>query len=61
MKQIIIKREISTIDHNSLRSLMNTSKTYSENKIKTAHTFQFIGKFKSHYKVQQNILFLLLQ
>jgi hypothetical protein len=38
MKQIIIEREKSTIDHKSLRTLMGLSKVFNENKIKTAHS-----------------------
>ena len=37
LKQIIIEREKSTVDHKSLRTLMGLTKIFSENKIKTAN------------------------
>ena len=59
MKQIIIEREKSTVDHKTLRTLMGYSKVFSENKIKTAHSSQFVSIYRDHYKVIQNILFLM--
>lgn len=60
MKQIIIEREKSTINHKSLRQLMGLTKVFSENKIKSAHSAQFVGIFRDNYKVMQNILFLMI-
>lgn len=40
---------------------MNLSKVFSENKIKTALSSQFVGIFKENFKVIPNILFLMLQ
>lgn len=51
MKQIIIEREKSTINHKSLRQLMGLTKIFSENKIKSAHSHQFVGIFRENYKV----------
>ena len=51
MKQIIIEREKSTVDHKTLRTLMGYSKVFSENKIKTASSIQFVSIYKDHYKV----------
>jgi hypothetical protein len=61
MKQIIIEREKSSIDHKSLRTLMGLSKVFSENKIKTAHSGTFVQIYREQYKVIQNILFLMFQ
>ena len=60
MKQIIIEKEKSTVDHKTLRTIMGYSKLFSENKIKTAHSSQFVQIYRDHYKVTQNILFLML-
>lgn len=51
MKQIIIEREKSTVDHKSLRSLMGLTKVFSENKIKTAHSSQFVAIYREQFKV----------
>jgi len=59
MKQIIIEREKSTIDHKSLRTLMGLSKVFTENKIKTAHSGTFVQLYREQFKVIQNILFLM--
>jgi len=61
MKQIIIEREKSTIDHRSLRTLMGLSKVFTENKIKTAHSSTFVQIYRDQFKVIQNILFLMFQ
>jgi len=61
MKQIIIEREKSSIDHKSLRTLMGLSKVFSENNIKTAHSGTFVQIYREQYKVIQNILFLMFQ
>lgn len=51
MKQIIIEREKSTIDHKSLRTLMGLTKVFGENKIKSAHSSQFIQIYREQFKV----------
>lgn len=61
LRQIIIERELSTVDHKSLRSLMGNSKIFSDNKIKTAHSSQFVSIYREQHKVIQNILFLMFQ
>ena len=39
---------------------MGLTKVFSENKIKSAHSAQFVGIFRDNYKVMQNILFLMI-
>jgi len=51
LKQIIIAKEKSTISHGSIREVMNIFKKYCENKIKSAHTKQFINTFGKKFRV----------
>ena len=59
LHKIIIEKEQSSVTHRSLKEIMNISNKYSENKIKTAYTSQFIKNFRAKLSVVQNIQFLL--
>lgn len=59
LHKIIIEKEQSSITHRSLKEIMNICTKYSESKIKTTYTSQFIKSFRIKLKVVQNIQFLL--
>ena len=59
LKQIIIAKEKSTVDHSSLREIMNLCRLYEMNKIKSVFTHQFIKSFSKKLNVNQNLQFLL--
>lgn len=55
LQKIIIEKEKSTVSHRSLKEIINICNKYSENKIKSTYSTQFILNFRNKFKVHQNI------
>jgi len=59
LQKIIIEKEVSTVQHKTLKDILNSTRKYVDNKVKSANCTHIILNFRSKFRVNPNLQFLL--
>ena len=60
LKKCVIKKEIASVSHRSLKQIMNMANKYNEHKVDSMYSNTVISNFRRKLKVKANIQFLFL-
>lgn len=59
LNKIIINQKKSTLASTSIKDIVNVCKKYSESEVRSVYTMDLVKTFRSSFRVQENIQFLL--
>lgn len=60
LNKCVIKKEIASVSHRSLKQIMNMANKYNEHKVDSMYSNSIIGNFRRKLKVKANVQFILL-
>lgn len=59
LRKIVIEKDDSTLNHDSVREIKMQCSKYSAKKIKSVYSVDFVKSFRSKFNVRENIQYLI--